>query len=320
MLGGCGTVTQGIHQDISISSTPPGARCDLTKPDGTVAGTVEATPGKAHVRKTKYDLLMTCKLAGYQDASTYLKSGIATGTYGNVILGGMIGWGIDSAVGADNEYPATAQVTFIPGSGPARAEHDRAADLGFGPSRHKLISDGRGAATRFAHPCWQSRFTRTSLARMRRRPFLVLAICLACGLSGCGAIVQGTRQEIAVTSTPAGAHCDLKRPNGSVAATVERTPETVRVRKTGDDLMLACTLAGYAEADLALPSDYGFAVFGNVVLGYGPGWAVDHLSGSDNQYPHEAHVTLVPASPSQPKPQLAPQQTPQPAPQPPAKP
>lgn len=116
-LGGCGTITQGVHQDIAISSSPPGARCDLTKPDGTSAGSVDSTPGKVHVRKTKYDLLMTCKLAGYQDSSTYLKSGIATGTYGNLILGGAIGWGIDSAVGADNEYPSTAMVTFVPANG-----------------------------------------------------------------------------------------------------------------------------------------------------------------------------------------------------------
>src|SRR6185295_15117491 len=125
----------------------------------------------------------------------------------------------------------------------------------------------------------------------------VLALLAASLLSGCGAIIQGTRQEITVTSTPSGARCDLKRPNGSIAATVERTPETVRVRKTGDDLMLHCALAGYLPAELPLPSGYGYAVFGNVVLGYGPGWAVDHLSGSDNQYPHEAHVTLVPAAP-----------------------
>jgi len=63
---------------------------------------------------------MTCKLPGYQDASIYLKSGIATGVYGNAILGGVVGWGIDSATGADNEYPSTAQVTFVPTVSPHR--------------------------------------------------------------------------------------------------------------------------------------------------------------------------------------------------------
>ncbi len=118
-LGGCGTITQGIHEDIAVSTSPPGAHCDLTKPDGTSAGSVDSTPGKVHVRKTKYDLTVTCKLAGYQDGTTYLHSGIATGTYGNLILGGGIGWGIDSAVGADNEYPSAAQITLVPANGAA---------------------------------------------------------------------------------------------------------------------------------------------------------------------------------------------------------
>ncbi len=131
---------------------------------------------------------------------------------------------------------------------------------------------------------------------MKLTPFLTLAIA-AC-LSGCGAIIQGTHQEIIVTSTPPGAHCDLKRPNGSIAATVERTPETVKVRKTQDDLMLICTRTGYWPARLALPSGYSFGAFGNVVFGFGPGWAIDHLSGSDNHYPHEAHVTFVPTMPA----------------------
>ena len=149
---------------------------------------------------------------------------------------------------------------------------------------------------------------------MTLRLTIALAAC-AC-LSGCGSILQGTHQEITVTSTPAGAHCDLKRPNGSIAATVERTPETVKLRKTGDDLMLHCALAGYLPAELRLPSNYGYGVFGNIVLGYGPGWAVDHLSGSDNQYPHEAHVTLMRAAPATPSPAVAapaPAATPKPA-------
>lgn len=135
--------------------------------------------------------------------------------------------------------------------------------------------------------------------KMRRTTFRILSACAAGAalLCGCGSIVQGTRQEIAISTSPSGAHCDLRRPNGSVAATVESTPETVRVRKTADDLTLQCTLAGYETAKLPMPSGYGYAVFGNAVLGYGPGWAVDHLSGSDNQYPHTAHVTLVPLKP-----------------------
>jgi len=66
------------------------------------------------VDKTKNDILMTCTLAGYQDASVNLESGYGVGTFGNIILGGGIGWAIDSASGADNKYPSSADVKFVP--------------------------------------------------------------------------------------------------------------------------------------------------------------------------------------------------------------
>lgn len=119
-LSGCGTITQGTSQNITITSTPPGAHCDLTRKGEHVA-TLDATPGTVKVDKTKNDILLTCKLAGYQDASVNLESGYGAGTFGNIILGGGIGWAIDSATGADNKYPSSAGVQFIPVGAPAAA-------------------------------------------------------------------------------------------------------------------------------------------------------------------------------------------------------
>ncbi|HWA91869.1 MAG TPA: hypothetical protein VG889_17655 [Rhizomicrobium sp.] len=113
-LAGCGTITQGTSQDIAISSTPPGAHCELTKQNGIHVATLDRTPGKVHVQKTKHDLTLTCDLQGYQTATANLKSGYGIGTFGNIILGGGIGWAIDSASGADNKYPESAAVTFVP--------------------------------------------------------------------------------------------------------------------------------------------------------------------------------------------------------------
>jgi len=119
-LAGCGTITQGTSQNITITSTPPGGHCDLTRKGEHVA-TLDATPGSVKVDKTKNDILLTCKLAGYQDASANLESGYGVGTFGNIILGGGIGWAIDSATGADNKYPSSANVQFIPVGAPAPA-------------------------------------------------------------------------------------------------------------------------------------------------------------------------------------------------------
>lgn len=120
-LAGCGTITQGTSQDIAITSTPLGASCELTRPDGIHVGSLASTPGKVHVQKTKHDLTLTCNLQGYQTATALLKSGYGIGTFGNILLGGGVGWAIDSASGADNKYPESADVTFIPNGQPAPA-------------------------------------------------------------------------------------------------------------------------------------------------------------------------------------------------------
>jgi hypothetical protein len=112
-LSGCGTITQGTSQNITITSSPPGGHCDLNRKGEHVA-TLDRTPGSVKVDKTKNDILLVCTLAGYQEASINLESGYGIGTFGNIILGGGIGWAIDSASGADNKYPSSANVQFVP--------------------------------------------------------------------------------------------------------------------------------------------------------------------------------------------------------------
>jgi hypothetical protein len=112
-LSGCGTIIQGTHEDIAVSTTPDGAQCDLTR-KGEHLATINATPSKVTVRKTKDDILLTCNKVGYQNSSQYLHSGMAAGTFGNIIAGGVVGWGIDSATGADNEYPDAVNVQLVP--------------------------------------------------------------------------------------------------------------------------------------------------------------------------------------------------------------
>src|ERR1043166_7492610 len=65
------------------------------------------------------------------------------------------------------------------------------------------------------------------------------AVCL----SGCGTITQGTSQNIAITTSPPGAHCEMTR-KGEHVATLDKTPGTVKVDKTKNDILLTCNLAG----------------------------------------------------------------------------
>lgn len=111
-LSGCASILSGTTQTVSFDSNPPGANCQLVR-DGKIIGTV-TTPGGLTVKKTKYDITVTCKKAGYQDSTGYLKSGIQDETWGNIILGGGIGWAVDSAAGADNKYDDHITVTMVP--------------------------------------------------------------------------------------------------------------------------------------------------------------------------------------------------------------
>jgi hypothetical protein len=79
-----------------------------------VIATVSQTPAVVSVGKTKIDILINCVAAGYEPANQYLRSGIAAGTYGNIIAGGLVGWGADSMTGADNKYPETVSLNLRP--------------------------------------------------------------------------------------------------------------------------------------------------------------------------------------------------------------
>lgn len=112
-LTGCSTVIEGRSQQILVNSSPAGADCGLYR-QGLRIATVQNAPGSALVEKTKHDIWIVCVKPGYQQATHYNKSGVAGATVGNVILGGGIGWIIDSASGADNKYDTPVNVTLVP--------------------------------------------------------------------------------------------------------------------------------------------------------------------------------------------------------------
>jgi len=39
-------------------------------------------------------------------------SGAAGATFGNIVAGGLIGWGVDSATGSDNKYDSPVNITL----------------------------------------------------------------------------------------------------------------------------------------------------------------------------------------------------------------
>jgi hypothetical protein len=113
LLGACSTIIEGRSQQVMVNSNPPGADCGLYRQNIRIA-TVQNAPGSALIEKTKYDIWVACVKQGYQMATFYNHSGAAGATFGNIILGGGIGWAIDSATGSDNKYESPVNITLVP--------------------------------------------------------------------------------------------------------------------------------------------------------------------------------------------------------------
>lgn len=107
-LGACSSIVSGTNETLTVNSNPAGANCALVR-NGLNIGNV-TTPGGVIVQKTKHNITMTCSKDGYDDSVVFLKSGVEGATFGNLVLGGAVGWAIDSADGADNHYPEVTTV------------------------------------------------------------------------------------------------------------------------------------------------------------------------------------------------------------------
>ena len=112
-LSGCSSIIEGTTQEVFINTNPAGAACDFLR-EGQRIGRVDPTPGAETVKKTKHDITIECVLAGYQKATYHNKSDVAGATFGNIVLGGGVGWAIDSAAGADNKYTSPVNITLVP--------------------------------------------------------------------------------------------------------------------------------------------------------------------------------------------------------------
>ena len=110
-LPGCASVMRGSSQSINITMPPTtGAQCTLTSKEGSWSLT---SPGSVTVEKSKEDMQVRRTKPGWQDASAIIPSNFQGWTVGNILLGGVIGLGVDAATGAINEYPNTFQVPMI---------------------------------------------------------------------------------------------------------------------------------------------------------------------------------------------------------------
>lgn len=120
MLGGCASVTRGWSEQIQISSQPEGAEVRTSLSQACV------TPCTLTVSR-KDEFSVSFAKPGYQpqtvQVNTRLAGGGAAGFAGNVLVGGIIGMGVDAASGATLEHwpnPVVAVLQPIPAAPPAQ--------------------------------------------------------------------------------------------------------------------------------------------------------------------------------------------------------
>src|SRR3990172_8889628 len=113
LLGGCSTIVKGTSQQIAVT-TPgaQGAMCELSSPAiGTQ--TVQA-PATVTLKKSKHNVAVRCVAQCYADGVGILASHTEVMTAGNVLVGGVIGLGVDAASGAMNTYEPSVSIPMSP--------------------------------------------------------------------------------------------------------------------------------------------------------------------------------------------------------------
>jgi hypothetical protein len=112
---GCASATRGTTESISIASTPPGATADVSGLDNPTAC---VTPCVVQVKRNA-DITISINKPGYEPQVVPLTKEVAgsgaAGFAGNVLVGGLVGMGVDAATGAAMDHkPNPVTVTLQP--------------------------------------------------------------------------------------------------------------------------------------------------------------------------------------------------------------
>lgn len=123
LLSSCASIVDGSSQSLSVntvspSGNVPGAMCELDSNKGTW---FVATPGTVTVHRAYDALNVKCTKDSYQPAVQTAQSSTKGMAYGNILLGGVIGAGVDMSTGAAYDYPNLITVMMQPLAAPPPA-------------------------------------------------------------------------------------------------------------------------------------------------------------------------------------------------------
>ncbi len=113
LLSGCATIVNGTSQTVAVNSTPQGASCSVDR-GGSTLNSIAATPSIVPVSKSINSLVVTCSKPGYKTATTSASSSFNGWTFGNILIGGLVGVAVDASTGANFDYPHSVDVAMTP--------------------------------------------------------------------------------------------------------------------------------------------------------------------------------------------------------------
>ena len=113
MLTGCASITGSKNQPVSITTACDGvlvngAMCTLTNDKGQWFA---QTPGSVMIQKAYGDLSVVCK-KGEATGTAVFQSKSNGGVWGNLIVGGVIGYAVDASSGAGFDYPPMMSIAM----------------------------------------------------------------------------------------------------------------------------------------------------------------------------------------------------------------
>ncbi len=110
-LSGCATIVSGTNQKVSVTSQPSGAKV-------TADGKMSATTPTDFTLERKSDHTLEFSKEGYKSATVLLKRTMNGMGFGNALVGGIIGVGVDAVSGANNKLiPERVDVALETGTG-----------------------------------------------------------------------------------------------------------------------------------------------------------------------------------------------------------
>jgi hypothetical protein len=133
---GCATIASGTTQSIMIDTfNAHGATCKGVDKKGREYFWVN-TPSSTTVQKGDAPMTITCDKSGFKRTVHVIDETIVAATFGNIILGGGIGFLVDATSGAAQEYPTLVKFPLEPDE--SASQEVKAA---YEKARQELVKD-----------------------------------------------------------------------------------------------------------------------------------------------------------------------------------